>query len=78
MLNHNPRSSIKAVEKREGSGGYNWGTVHDDLNAMLVECIGVIKIIVVLISSPDEEWPNDENENVTNGINESATAEPTE
>ena len=27
-------SSIKAVEKREGSGGYNWGTVHDDLNAM--------------------------------------------
>lgn len=28
--------------------------------------------------SPDEEWPNDEGENITNGINDSATAEPTE
>lgn len=34
--------------------------------------------VCVLYSSPDEEWPNDDNENITNGINESATAEPTE
>ncbi|XP_065904594.1 SERPINE1 mRNA-binding protein 1-like isoform X2 [Dysidea avara] len=56
------RSSIKAVEKREGSGGYNWGTVHDDLNAI----------------SPDEEWPSEERDTITNGVVETTTAEPTD
>ena len=35
-------------------------------------------LVILLTRSPDEEWPNDESENISNGISESTTAEPTE
>jgi len=31
-----------------------------------------------LYSSPDEEWPSEERDTITNGVGETTTAEPTE